>query len=84
MIINIALVNYIVKVYSLIFLLPVQVCTLTSFTFYNVTETSQLIGSMGPIYTNLCSCHKIPPIPRIGVGKTELKLRDTWVFFDVH
>lgn len=48
--------------------------------FYN-TKISQLIGSMGGIYANLSSCHKIPSLQGIGVGKTELKLRDIHLEF---
>lgn len=32
------------------------------------------------IYANLYSCHKIPPLQGIGVGKIELKLRDTHLY----
>lgn len=48
--------------------------------FHN-TKISQLIGSMGGIYANLYSCHKIPSLQGIGVGKTELKLRDIHLEF---
>lgn len=33
------------------------------------------------VYANLYSCHKIPPLQGIGVGKIELKLRDTRLDF---
>lgn len=49
--------------------------------FYNTTKILQLIGSMNGIYANLYSCHKIPPLQGIGIGKIELKLRDIYLEF---